>query len=436
MDARHFDALTRVISAPDSRRRLLALLATLPLLGGALGLFAPEDAAAKDRRRRRKQRHRRRKNPGGRKKGCKPKSTASVCAGRCGTVKTRQTCGKTVDCGSCDCSPACGACFTCQGTAGAPGTCVPQKAGTPCGVASCDSGTLQPQGSCDGNGVCVTAPPVSCAPDLCWDGACACGDVCASGCQFTSVQDAIDTLPAGSTVRICAGTFGAIYLYKDLTLIGVGDGADTASNTLLDGEGNGRVVYVSEGVTVSLEGIRITGGAEASGAAGVLSLGALTMTDCTVTDNTGSSVGAGMVSQGPSLTMTNCAVTSNTGQSYGGGIFSTSAVLTMTDCDISGNEVTGNAGGLHLEEGEATLTRCTVTGNTATGYAGGINNPTGHLTLDDSHVTNNMASSDGGVLIRDNLGATISILGDTTICGNDVPQCTGFTNSACQDTCS
>ncbi|MFN8663152.1 MAG: hypothetical protein U0075_14790 [Thermomicrobiales bacterium] len=61
MDARHFDALTRVLSTPDSRRRLLALLATLPLLGEALALFAPEDAAAKERRRRRKQRHKRRK---------------------------------------------------------------------------------------------------------------------------------------------------------------------------------------------------------------------------------------------------------------------------------------------------------------------------------------------------------------------------------------
>ncbi|MFN8663150.1 MAG: hypothetical protein U0075_14780 [Thermomicrobiales bacterium] len=105
----------------------------------------------------------------------------------------------------------------------------------------------------------------------------------------------------------------------------------------------------------------------------------------------------------------------------------------MTGCNISGNKVTGNAAGLHLELGEATLTGCTVTGNTATGVAGGILNVAGHLTLDDSHVTDNEAGSDGGVYIRDDLGATISIVGDTTICGNDAPQCFGFADSACQD---
>ncbi|MFN8663151.1 MAG: hypothetical protein U0075_14785 [Thermomicrobiales bacterium] len=58
-----------------------------------------------------------------------------------------------------------------------------------------------------------------------------------------------------NTVRICAGTFGAIVIAKDLTLVGVGDGADNASNTILDGEGNGTVVQVNAGVTVSLQGL-------------------------------------------------------------------------------------------------------------------------------------------------------------------------------------
>lgn len=112
MDARRFDALSRALSA-GSRRNLLGVLATLPVLGGLFVL--EEDAAeAKDRRRRRKHRHKSRKQPGTRKKGCKPKGKGTVCAGKCGPVKSRQTCGKTVDCGPCNCTPPCCACFTCD----------------------------------------------------------------------------------------------------------------------------------------------------------------------------------------------------------------------------------------------------------------------------------------------------------------------------------
>lgn len=57
MDARHFDAQARVCSSGNSRRRLLALLVTLPLLGDLLGWLDPEGSVARDRRRSRKGRH-------------------------------------------------------------------------------------------------------------------------------------------------------------------------------------------------------------------------------------------------------------------------------------------------------------------------------------------------------------------------------------------
>lgn len=430
------DRLARSLASVGSRRRLLGGVSAVPALGGFLAMVGSPETEAKDRRRRRKQRHKKRKNPGGRKKGCTPGSRAKVCAGKCGPVKNRKTCGKVMDCGACDCTPACGECFTCQGAAGAPGICVPDAQGTPCGPApTCDGSTLHPQGACDASHVCQPFAPMSCPTGVCWDGACVCGDVCASGCQFTSVQAAIDSLPSGSTIRICAGAYaGQVTITGDVTLAGAGDGDDPEQNTILDADLAGSVVTVFGGVTATLQGLRLTGGSTGSGA-GVLNSGNLTMTNCTVTGNAATSTGAGIHSQGPSLTMTNCAVTYNTGQSYGGGIFSTGPVLTMTDCDISDNQTTLHAAGLHLEQGQATLTRCIVTRNRATGIAGGILSAQGQLTLDDCHVTDNEASSDGGVRIRSDLGATITIEGDTTICGNDAPQCNGFSSSACQDTC-
>ncbi|MCA9864289.1 MAG: hypothetical protein KC432_14750, partial [Thermomicrobiales bacterium] len=106
MDNCRFDHLARVLSDARTRRGLLATLTTLPMLGALLALAGTDNADAKDRRRRRKQRHKQRKSHGKRKHGCKPKGKGKVCAGRCGAVTSRQTCGRTVDCGSCDCTPA------------------------------------------------------------------------------------------------------------------------------------------------------------------------------------------------------------------------------------------------------------------------------------------------------------------------------------------
>ena len=205
MDDRLFDTLTRALSTPDSRRRLLGTLAALPVVGGLVAILDPDDAEGQGRRQRRKQRHKRRKNPGNRKgkrkKPCKAESAARTCAGKCGSVTNN--CKQPVACGSCDCSPACAECFTCQGGSGAPGTCVPQEAGTSCGAATtCDSGTLFPQGSCDGDGNCLSGVEVPCDPYQCDGNACATSCASDGDCVAGSYCDGgqcVGDLPDGET---------------------------------------------------------------------------------------------------------------------------------------------------------------------------------------------------------------------------------------------
>jgi hypothetical protein len=166
MDARHFDTLARSLTEAGTRRGLLGLLATLPVLGSLVARLDFDEVDAKGRRKRRKKRHKHgkgngRHRMGKRKPKCKDQSNARTCANHCGVVKTR--CGKRVDCGSCVCEPTCPICQVCNETAGA---CEPDtsqlgddcgQAGQRCqpdGACACDAGSCAPCETCKANGAC------------------------------------------------------------------------------------------------------------------------------------------------------------------------------------------------------------------------------------------------------------------------------------------
>jgi hypothetical protein len=228
MDARTFDRLARSLTEAGTRRGLLGLLATLPLLGGLLALFRDVDETdAKGRRKRRKKPHKHGKGNGRHRKGkrkCKPLARTTVCAGKCGKVKNN--CKKTIDCGSCACTPPCDECFTCQEGPTTPGACVPDpdQQGEPCGS---DGQVCQADGECrcsgDSCGACRTCErDGTCAgcTGCCDGGTCveACGDcqVCDTGqcrgcpdcCDANGVCQEGDTNAAcgsSGTCEVCTG---------------------------------------------------------------------------------------------------------------------------------------------------------------------------------------------------------------------------------------
>jgi hypothetical protein len=200
---------------------------------------------------------------------------------------------------------------------------------------------------------------------------------------------------------------------KNLTIQGPGAG-------LLAIQGDGaRVFKVDAGANVTISGLTIEGGGgvaswevpitagfgnapdyyDGSGG-GILNLGMLTLSGCTVSGNsTGTSLGGigvalegGGISNFGTMTLSGCTVTRNsavwfgtTGYSRGGGIYN---------------------------DGTMTLSGCTVTGDSAglagTNFSrgGGIfNDAQGHLTILSSVVQNNTASD----------GADICDLGSTKI---------------------
>jgi hypothetical protein len=117
------------------------------------------------------------------------------------------------------------------------------------------------------------------------------------------------------------------------------------------------------------------------------------------------SFGAGIYNLG-AMTITNSTVSGNTVRYVGGGI-SNGGTMTITNSTVSGNSA-GYGGGIS-NGGTMTITNSTVSGNSA-GYGGGISN-SGTLTLTNTLVDNDCAG------ITASGGGNIESPGDT--CGFD-----------------
>src|SRR5579871_5602780 len=80
--------------------------------------------------------------------------------------------------------------------------------------------------------------------------------VCPTGCQFTSIQDAVNHAGTGDTITISVGIYrGTITIPLSVTLVGSG-----ASATIIDGNQSGTVVTVNAGATVAISGVTVQDG--------------------------------------------------------------------------------------------------------------------------------------------------------------------------------
>lgn len=132
--------------------------------------------------------------------------------------------------------------------------------------------------------------------------------------------------------------------------------------------------------------------------AGVANQGPATITDCTITGNTGDGLFNGGFGAPVKATVTDCKINDNSAPSYGGGVFNEfGAFLTLRGCQIDGN-VAGTTGGGVSNGGQLSVSGCQISGNSAGTYGGGIAVFAGSLTIQDSSVTNNVSGDQGGGL--------------------------------------
>ena len=239
-------------------------------------------------------------------------------------------------------------------------------------------------------------------------------------------------------VQARAGITQVVYISKSLTVRGGYTTTNWTSNpisypTTLDAEGLGRVVVITGPVTVTLEGLRITGGDATDLAGGPYSTDAgggvyahaatVTISDTAVYSNDINAQyarGAGVYIGGGHATLISNTINHNTilPRGYGGGVALVNAHATLigntfTDNDPRGSSTSGNAGGgVYASGGTALLSGNVISGNFGSAGAGVALQDGGIFTLTNNTIRGN---DDDGVYV-DKSWATLT---GNTIRDND-----------------
>ena len=220
-------------------------------------------------------------------------------------------------------------------------------------------------------------------------------------------------------------TSGELVIDKSITI--TGPGSDQLTVRAVDFQHYFRLFHVMASPTVTIEGLTIGPSIYFYGCGILNDQATLTINNCVVAGNTGSTQGAG-ISSGGTLTINDSRITGNEllfqgtgvgisssgtliinnsiisgnlsgkGQTDGGGIDS-SGMLEITNSTIDGNSVGGPGGGISTA-GNAIITSSTISGNssgggypgpqTGPGFGGGIVNG-GTLTISNCTISGNSA---------------------------------------------
>ncbi|MCO6500947.1 MAG: T9SS type A sorting domain-containing protein [Vicingus serpentipes] len=243
--------------------------------------------------------------------------------------------------------------------------------------------------------------------------------------QHTTIQAALNNAVTGDTVLVQPGTYLENITWPSvngIVLLSAGD----KSNTTIDGNATGRVIYFPSGTnadtTTIIKGFTITNGLSTSSwyGAGIYLVSASPLiTDVAITANmvtatrsygagvstsasnaifrnvriadnlaqsTDRNYGGGLYANNSNLTLENVEIANNIldtiSRSYGGGIYVTSSSnFTMRNVSIINNEVYGISftygGGVYLDGTNATMTNVLIASNylykaSGTMYGGGI----------------------------------------------------------------
>jgi len=279
----------------------------------------------------------------------------------------------------------------------------------------------------------VTATPAPTSPPTATPGPTTV-TVCASGCDYQTIQAAIDdpAVISGSTINVTDGihTEANITVNKDFIIQGQGaESTIVQSHDSVDAAA-GRVFFITNGATVTIRGMTIRHGnppEHLRTGGGIYNdyFCTLTLQDSVVTDNVASD-GAGISNRG-AMTITNCIVSGNVADGIeepghqcgnGGGIKAVATATTVIiNTTITGNHAASRGGGIKGNcDGTMEIINSTISGNTAGSAIAGIY-ARGTMTITNSTIVGNNAVGAGrhagaasGICVQDLLNLTNTII--------------------------
>jgi hypothetical protein len=250
----------------------------------------------------------------------------------------------------------------------------------------------------------LSGGPVRAAPGLHYvapGGSCGAASPC-----YPKVQDAVDAAQAGDEIRVAAGTYSGInnlggkpqhlYVNKDLTIKG---GYTTSNWTTPDPAANvtewqaqtlGRVVFVEQNVSLTLDGLSLTYG-NATGLGGG------------ITPSGSKDAGGGVFVYNGALTLKNCQVLHNSTPTggAGGGLYAGESTVRIENSLFQEN-ISEDGGGIYLYHADSTVKASQFISNQASGlitvgpFAVGV--AEGTLLFTDNTVDANLSAQAGSAV--------------------------------------
>jgi hypothetical protein len=185
--------------------------------------------------------------------------------------------------------------------------------------------------------------------------------VCPEGpptCDFAVIQAAVDAAQPGDLIKVAAGVYNqfnahgglgqVVYLNKSVTLRGGYDNQfneppnPTLNPTIIDAQGQGRVIYITGAIAPTIEGFTITGG--------------------DVSEPTSPQYGGGVYILTATATIQHNQIVSNIAR-YGGAIHMSRSDAIMRHNEILSNTAVIYGGGLHLDRSPATIVENIIRAN-------------------------------------------------------------------------
>ncbi len=269
------------------------------------------------------------------------------------------------------------------------------------------------------------------------------GDACTQGSPC-ALASALKTAQNGDTLYLAEGTYtgsgaAVMRIQKNLIILGAWDGSTTAPPvrdpatlySILDGQGQRRVIQVDRGVALSLDGLEVTRGAVRDQGAGLFAEAAhLSLSNMQVYANMVNApaghigYGGGASVQGGELYVSNSTFWGNTatgsdwGYHSGGGIYISGTVTATLEYTTFRANDAREAAGLQFTapQGQHILVRDVAFTDNGQGYgptglqcsvAGGMRVTWGQAVVQDSRFANNCGSYRGGGLVVE--GGSLSL---------------------------